>query len=128
MSTEKSINDENQISLARPTVWIINLGGHDYSKATNFGNPVPLTAGTINPFNLDRLLVLIAPKLALAKESDYLLISGPQALNAIVLSLWLKKFPSATILQWSVRDKDYVPQHITNAALERLAENPLQMA
>ena len=128
MSTEKSTDGNIDSNLIRPTVWIVNLGGHDYSKATGFGNPVPLTAGTVNPFNLDRLLVLMAPKLALAKESDYLLISGPQALNAIVLALWLKKFSSATILQWSVRDKDYVPQHITNAALERLAENPLQMA
>jgi hypothetical protein len=127
MFTERSTNESN-INSSRPTVWIINLGGHDYSKAINFGNPVPLTAGTINPFNLDRLLVLIAPKLALAKETDYLLISGPQSLNAVVLALWLKKFPSANILQWSVRDKDYVPQHLTNAALERLAENPLQMA
>jgi hypothetical protein len=130
MSTERSTEpiESNQTTIDRPTVWIVNLGGHDYTKATNFGNPVPLTAGTVNPFNLDRLLVLMAPKLALAKESDYILISGPQALNAVVLALWLQKFPSATILQWSVREKDYVPQHITNAALKRLAENPLQIA
>jgi hypothetical protein len=97
------------------------MGGHDYTQAERFGNLVPITTGTVNPFNVDRQMVIAAAKLALADPEDYLLISGPQILNAVVVALWLEKFKVAKLLQWSSRKANYVQIRLSSESVTRLA-------
>lgn len=102
-------------------VWIINEGGHPYEKGKKFGRLVPLTIGNVNHFNLDRLMVSIAPRLRSATAEDYLLISGSPILNALVVSLWLARFSKANLLQWSVKADDYVCIPLHAEAVTRMA-------
>lgn len=110
-----------KVKQRHPIVWVINEGGHDFSDAERFGRLMPITTGSINPFNVDRLMVLIAPRLQMAHEDDFLLISGPQILNAVVLAMWLQRFPHANVLQWSIRRTQYVPLLVSAKAVERNA-------
>lgn len=90
-----------------PVVWVVNKAGHPVTKAERFGRLVPLTTGAVNPFRPDRLMFLIGPRLAMADQEDYVMISGLPILNALVMTMWLTKFPFIKILQWSTQDRDY---------------------
>jgi hypothetical protein len=101
-------------------VWVVNEGGHNYDPARKFGRLMPLTTGNINHFNLDRLMVTLAPRLKSAEQEDYLLISGTPILNALVVAMWLTRFPRANLLQWSAMKMDYVPIHLHVDSIERM--------
>lgn len=103
-------------------VWLVNKGGHDYSSLAKFGRTIPITIGAINPFNPDRLMVAVGHHLSMAREADYVAISGVPILNALVLAMWLEKFPQAHLLQWSVRAGSYVYTQVSKAALVRNVE------
>jgi hypothetical protein len=105
----------------QPVVWVVNNAGHDMSAAERFGRLMPLTTGSVNPFNVDRLMANIAPRLQHAQEEDYVLISGLPLLNAVVLLLWLAKFPHVKLLQYSVKRRGYTYIHLTRAAVEKNA-------
>jgi hypothetical protein len=104
-----------------PVVWLINEGGHDYTKAERFGRVMPITTGSINSFNPDRLMVVISTRLRVAAVDDFLTISGSPMLNALAIAMWLRRFGKANILQWSFRDDEYKHLVLSEAALNRLA-------
>lgn len=104
-------------------MWLANEGGHDYKDAERFGRLMPITTGSINSFNPDRLMVTIAHRLRVAAEDDYLVISGSPILNALTVAMWLVKFRRANILQWSHRDTEYKHLILSADALERLAKD-----
>lgn len=112
----------------RPIVWLVNQGGHDYRKAARYGRVLPLTTANVNPFAVDRLLVNLSQRLSMAQEQDYLVISGLALLNALVLAIWLAKFPKANILQWSVNGSNYVKLVISAENVRRHANKPLEPA
>lgn len=112
----------------QPVVWVINEGGHDFSSAEQYGRLVPITSGTINPFNVDRLMVLAAPRLEHATDEDYLLISGPQMLCAVVIAMWLKRFGKANLLQWSTKYAKYSQILLTDRAVEANALKGMRIA
>lgn len=104
----------------RPTVWVVNDGGHDYSKAESWGTLVRLTEGGLNPFKLDRLSQQIAEKLSIATADDYLLISGLQIINGLCMVMWLMKFDHLNLLQWANRGAgDYKLVTLDRATLAR---------
>lgn len=105
----------------QPVVWLVNEGGHDYSTLEKYGRILPFTKGSVNPFNLDRQMVMLAPRLQHATEDDYVAISGLPILNALVLVMWLAKFPKINLLQWSMKNTEYIPVVLTRAAVERMA-------
>lgn len=117
-SERLAVNDSKERT---PVVWLINLGGHDYTTAEKFGRLVPITEGTVNPFNPDRLMLNVSGKLKLASPDDHVLMSGQALLNALVLAMWTRRFPHINILIWSHRDKEYKPLTIPTATIERLA-------
>lgn len=104
-----------------PVVWLANEGGHNYKDAERFGRIMPMTTGSVNPFNPDRLMVMISHRLRVASAEDYLGISGSPLLNALALAMWLRRFGTCNVLLWSHRDSEY--KHLTIAAdsVERLA-------
>lgn len=104
----------------QPVVWMVNMGGHNYKPAEVLGRLMPLTKGNVNHFNLDRLMVVIAPKLELATADDYLLVSGTPILNGLIVSMWLAKFGVAKLLQWSQQQGKYVCIPLHRDAIERM--------
>lgn len=111
MSSERGTDDK--------VVWLVNKGGHDYSSLADFGRVIPITTGAVNPFNPDRLMVNIGHHLSMAKEVDYVAISGVPILNALVFAMWLERFGEANLLQWSVRAGAYVFTKVSKAAMVR---------
>lgn len=101
---------------------MVNLGGHNYEAAEAFGLLVPITEGNVNHFNVDRLAVSIVEKLHDADEEDYVVISGSPLLNVVVTQLWLRRFKKLKLLQYSVRQNNYVVRLMWASALTRLAE------
>lgn len=112
----------------QPVVWLVNEGGHVYEAAERFGRIVPLTTANVNPFGLDRLIVNLGQRLELAKENDYILISGLAILNSLVLLIWLTKFEKAKVLQWSTKKRTYVPMVIHRSAIARYALSSIKPA
>lgn len=109
----------------KPIVWLVNEGGHDYRLARKWGRIVPLTAGNINPFQVDRLIVNLSQRLQMAQENDFIVVSGVALTNMLVLAIWLAKFPRANILQWAVQGSRYIKLTIDRENLYRHANNPL---
>lgn len=91
------------------TVWLVNKGGHDYSTLKPFGAVIPLTEGSVNPFNPDRLWLSIANKLAMSEPDDWLALSGSPLANGIAFAIWFRRFDYSNILQWSVGKGRYIP-------------------
>ncbi len=58
-------------------VFILNKAGHDYSRASQWGELVPVVSGNMNVFRPDRSLFIIKEQMAkFDPEKDYLLLSG----------------------------------------------------
>lgn len=112
MSLEGATNPEH-------VVWLTNKGGHDYSSLEKYGRVIPLTTGAINPFNPDRLLIGLGHHLSMAKESDYVGVSGLPIVTALVVAMWLERFPQVHLLQWSIRADKYVYTVVKKAAIVR---------
>lgn len=104
-----------------PVVWLANEGGHDYKDAERFGRIMPMTTGSINPFNPDRLMVMISNRLRVAAVEDYLAVSGSPILNALALAMWLHRFGECNVLLWSHRDKEYKHLVIKADSVSRLS-------
>jgi hypothetical protein len=104
-----------------PIVWLVNEGGHDYTTLEKYGRVMPFTRGSVNPFNLDRQMVHLGPRLQSASEDDYVAVSGLPILNALVVAMWLAKFQKVNLLQWSMKKETYVPIVLTRAAVEKNA-------
>lgn len=115
----ENLDSEAVASPPQPIVWLVNEGGHDYTSLAKFGRMMPLTRGSVNPFNLDRQMVMLGPRLQHASEQDYVAISGLPILNGLVMVMWLAKFPKMNLLQWSVKREQYVPIILTKAAVEK---------
>ncbi len=110
------MTDERQ-----PIVWIINDGGHDYSKAEVHGRMVPMTTGGINPFSPDRLMVNLASRLRNATEEDFAIVGGSPMLNGIVMSMWLERFDKMKCLVWSNKKERYEIVTVTKGAIVKNA-------
>lgn len=112
------LQGESSEPTGKPIVWLVNLGGHDYSSLETFGRIMPLTTGNVSPFGMDRQVVLIAPRLRMAKAEDYIAISGLQVLNALVLAMWFQKFEKAQLLQWSNKHGGYSTIYLSRSVLQ----------
>lgn len=112
----------------KPIVWVANVGGHQYDKAEQFGRLMPLTSGNVNYYNLDRVMVSVSPKLAMAEADDYLLVSGSPILVGLIMSMWLTRFGRINLLQWSQVQENYVPIILRRDAVERMSTQDLEQA
>lgn len=117
-SPQKQYGMSTGSSTSQPVVWLVNKGGHDYSDLERFGRIIPLTTGSVNIFNPDRLMVGMGHHINMAKDSDYLVISGSPLLNAIAVAMWLAKFQHVNLLQHSIRQGKYLFIQVRRAAIE----------
>lgn len=95
----------------KPTIWIINEAGHEYSKALDVvpnGELKPLTVDNINPLQVDRTLAHIAKGIAkYSRPTDYVLISGTPILSLLVGAVWFEIHDQMQILQWNAKAREY---------------------
>ncbi len=110
------MTDERQ-----PIVWILNDGGHDYSKAERHGRMVPMTTGGINPFSPDRLMVNLASRIRNAVEEDFVISGGSPMLNSILSAMWLTRFDKIKWLVWSNKQSKYEIVTVTKGAIVKNA-------
>lgn len=80
-----------------------------------------MTKGGVNPFGPDRLMVLLATRIAHAKPDDFLAISGLPLLNALAIAMWLKKFEMVKLLQFSTKQNKYLKLTLSDRAVAKNA-------
>ena len=107
----------------KPTVWIVNEAGHDYTDAEKYGPHKRLTLGDINPLQLDRLAYHLSRGIGrFTKPNDLILISGTPTVNAVALAMWLLMHKKAKVLQWNAKKSEYELSTITLDNLNRLLQ------
>jgi len=94
-------------------VYITNYSIHDYSSAEKFGELVPLTSGTINIKNINRMIMTVAEKLIDSDKDDYLLLSGHQSTVAVSVAIMLLLHGRVKVLIWDFGKNEYVMRTIT---------------
>lgn len=111
----------------KPTVWLVNESGHDYTDAETYGQLRAITVHNIDPFNVDRLMWQISHVIArLSHRDDYLLISGTPILTGLAMTMWLKTHDQCNILQWHAKDRVYVLSTITRDQLDNLVQKAIE--
>lgn len=90
-------------------MWVVNKGNHPYHHAERFGELHFVTEGQVNVFSLDNLSREIWKKLTEGKAcgEDYVLTSGYNIPNGIVMHFFLKKFKVVKLLAWGANRQKY---------------------
>lgn len=108
------------------TVWVANDAGHDTSDAERFGEVKPLTLGTVNPLQLDRLNYHIARGIAkYVQPDDYLLISGTPMVSSSALLIWILFHNKCNLLQWNAKRRKYSQYTLTLEQIRNLLDKAL---
>lgn len=90
-------------------VFITNVGYHDYTNLSHWGELIPITRGRLNIKNTDRLEGEIQDLLESnhVSEDDYLCVSGIAYVAILVTGYWFKKFGKINLLYWDAQLQDY---------------------
>lgn len=115
---------ESSDSSASPRVWIVNVAGHDYSAAREYGELRRLTEGYVSRGSLDRMLWTVVRGLKDSAAHDWLLPAGMLALNAIAVTAWYELHGSVRLLVYNSKTGDYDPLEITPRRISDLIELP----
>lgn len=114
-----------------PTVWVANEAGHPYDKIKDKVGDVeikPITMGNVNPLRPDRLSWHIGRGLAkFVKEDDFLLISGSPVVNALVLAMWLLRFPTCKLALWDAKAGEYKLATVERSNMESIIQKHLEI-
>ena len=90
------------------TVWVVKQAGHDLSPAKEYGSIEIITPHEASPFNVDYAVETIRERLKDAKDTDYLLPSGPNIFNMLVYNEWMRKFGKVRFLLFHARVRKYI--------------------
>lgn len=86
---------------------------YDLDPARVFGDLVPLLSPTASPFSFESILDELQFKLAHFRDGDYLLLVGnPVLIGASVAVASSVNEGHVSVLQWSGKDRSYVPVHL----------------
>ena len=97
----------------RRTVFVSNYSAHDYSDAQTYGKIFPITSGSLNLLNLDRMLTSAVEAIKNSEAEDFLLISGPPVMCAIALATWLGAHTKCNLLLFDAKERVYVLKTIS---------------
>ena len=95
-------------------VFVINHIGKDMSDAMRFGTLVPITEGSVNVFNTERVRFDINDFLVrqdFNPSTDYILLSGSTVLNFIA-GMITAKFGRVNILIWDAKQQQYIDKEV----------------
>lgn len=85
----------------KPTVYVVNHTGNDYSDAKRFGDVVFMSRGPYEQDELDHVLDKIKNYIGDTSVSDYLVLDGGRLLCSHAYYLWLVKHGSIKLLQFN---------------------------
>jgi len=103
-------------------VYVINFSGHNISTCKRFikkGKIIYLTEGSVNIFNIDRVLYDLKAKLENYNDNDYLLLSGNVVLNVLVALIVKDMVEHLNLLIWDAREtvRDYRQRTVNTKSL-----------
>lgn len=106
------IKGDNIVTNAR--VFVVNHIGKDMSDAMRFGTLIPITEGSINVFNTERVKYDIEETLKkhyFNFKDDYILLSGSTVLNFII-GMVTAQYGKINILIWDAKKQQYEAKEV----------------
>ena len=79
-------------------VYVVNRSTHDFSAATEFGELIYLSEGSINRFNTSRIYRAFYPILKDSHEEDYILITGLTVMNLVAAFIFTMRHKRLNLL------------------------------
>lgn len=79
-------------------VYIVNKSVHDFSAATEYGELVYLSEGSINRFDTSRIYRMFYPILKNSNKEDYILITGLTVMNLVAAFIFAMKHKRLNLL------------------------------
>lgn len=100
-------------------VFVINRGGHDYSRAERFGSLVYCSEGLLAKSDIGHMFRIIQSKMVDSGPEDYILISGLSSMSSVACAIFGHKHGRLNLLiYW---DGDYVERNILLQPTDRSA-------
>lgn len=91
------------------TVYVSNFQpDKNFQSAEKFGEVVYMSKGFIDLKNITKVRKIFERWLEEATQEDYIILTGPAVINALVIMLWFNKFGYVNILSWDTRSPRYV--------------------
>lgn len=107
-----------------PKVYVANLGGHDLSDASRFGEFVYLTTQGFKPQHLDRVMFETMTHLKnFNPEKDYFLPVGQDVVNLTVMWFLSRVHKEIKVLYWDIKERRYVEQLYSDSRMEQILRN-----
>lgn len=88
-------------------VYIINKSCHDFSPASQFGELVFLSEGSLNRFGTAEMHRRFIHGLKNSSSNDYILISGMAIMSSIACAIFAIKHNRLNLLLWKSDKKEY---------------------
>lgn len=101
-------------------VYIPNKSGHDISGAEEYGEPIFVTEGYINKFNVNEMFRKVARSLENSEEDEFIMITGLTQINAVLAAAFAHKHGRLNMLIFDVKEEEYVPRKLV---LDNLIEH-----
>ena len=79
-------------------VYVINKSIHDFSAASDYGEIIYLSEGSINRFNTSGIYRTFYPILSKSDKDDYILISGLTVMNLVAAFIFATKHKRLNLL------------------------------
>jgi len=95
------------------SVYVVNFQGDatKYAGAEAYGDLIFMFRGFIPLDDVDKLVAKIRSYAIQATAADFILLSGPNLVCALVVSEWLSIYKEARILQWDGKQYNVIHLH-----------------
>ncbi len=88
--------------MAKPKIYIVNKGCHDFSAAEKFGTLITLTEGKYNLLAIGKMYRDMEDILSKSSHDDYIILCGPTVMNVIATSIFTKLHGKLNLLIYCV--------------------------
>jgi hypothetical protein len=97
----RNMNDTPADMMKKQTrVYVVNLGEREFDLSESYGEPIYLTQGFVQLYDIAILKDRIKKQLKHATKEDFLLLSGNNLLCVIVSETWKELFGFVNILHY----------------------------
>ena len=93
-----------------PKIYIINKGGHDFTRAAEFGELCYLSEGTQNPFQVNDMYRKMAETVEASHSDDFILSTGLPIMRQVFSAMFAWKHGKLNLLLF--KDDKYIARHI----------------
>lgn len=104
------------MSEVKPTVWVLNQSGHDYSEAEKYGTLRYLTKGKVDAYASNKYYRIYADALQAMKEGDYILLTGLASMNLILG--WIIGFKGFSLNILLYKNRKYIVRKLVPTLLQ----------